>query len=168
LAIPGTSGPQDRLDSFLVNDGEDEPPIKRRTCFFADTPVWIDGKLVQISEVVPGQTVGRFGCTVALACLRQIEKVQEHEGVFEYRDVVLENGNCISVVDSHCFMLDSGRWVAAQNLRSGLKLKSLNGPIVIKSVVKRPMPYVGKVYNLKVKDGEQYLVGQDGVVVRDW
>jgi len=65
-------------------------------------------------------------------------------------------------------MLDSGRWVAAQNLRSGLRLKSLNGSIVIKSVVKRAMPYVGKVYNLKVKDGEQYLVGEDGVVVRDW
>ena len=65
-------------------------------------------------------------------------------------------------------MLDSGRWLAAQNLRSGLKLKSLNGSIVIKSVVKRAMPYVGKVYNLKVKDSEQYLVGEDGVVVRDW
>ncbi len=167
--IPGASEPQDRLDSLLVHDGEgSEPPIKGRTCFLADTPVWIDGKLVQISEVVPGQTVGKFGCTVALACLRQIEKVQEHQGTFECRDITLENGNRISVVAAHCFMLDSGRWVAAQNLQSGMKLKSLNGTVAIKSVVKRAMPYVGKVYNLKVKDGEQYLVGEDGVVVRDW
>jgi len=61
--------------------------------FLADTPVWIDGALVQISEVVPGQTFGRFGCTVALLCLKQIEKVQEHQGTFECRDITLENGN---------------------------------------------------------------------------
>ncbi len=65
-------------------------------------------------------------------------------------------------------MLDSGQWVAAQNLESGMNLKSLNGTVAIKSVVTRAMPFVGKVYNLKVKDSEQYLVGEDGVVVRDW
>ncbi len=162
LAIPGTSEPQDRLDSFLVNDSEGgEPGPKGRGCFPADTPVWLDGSLVKISEALAGQTVG----CLATASL---EKLEEHDGTFECRDITLENGNCISVVAAHCFMLDSGRWVAAQNLRSGLKLKSLNGPIGVRSVIKRPAPYVGKVYNLKVKDGEQYLVGQDGVVVRDW
>jgi hypothetical protein len=30
------------------------------------------------------------------------------------------------------------------------------------------MLFVGKVYNLKVKDGDRYFVGEDGVVVRDW
>jgi prepilin-type N-terminal cleavage/methylation domain-containing protein len=168
LAIPGTSEPQDRLDSFLVNDGEDTgppPPKPRGQCFLADTLVWVDGALVQISKVIAGQTVGKVGC-VAMA--KRIEKLKEYEGIFECRDITLENGNRISVVDSHCFMLDSGQWLAAQDLRSGLKLKSLNDSIVIKSVVKRPTPYVGKVYNLKVKDSEQYLVGQDGVVVRDW
>jgi prepilin-type N-terminal cleavage/methylation domain-containing protein len=163
--IPGTSEPQDRLDSLLVHDGEGEPGPKGRECFLADTPVWVNGALVQISKVTAGQTVGKVGC---LATAVQIEKLQEHEGIFECRDITLENGNQISVVAAHCFMLDSGRWVAAQNLCSGLKLKSLNGSIVIKSVIKRPAPYIGKVYNLKVKDGEQYLVGEDGVVVRDW
>jgi len=166
LPIPGVSEPQNRLDSFLVNDGEGcEPVIKGRTCFPADTPVWIDGKLVQISKVIAGQTVGKVDC---LATAVQIEKLQEHQGIFECRDINLENGNRISVVDAHCFMLDSGKWAAAQNLQSGMKLKSLKGAVAIKSVVKRAAPYVGKVYNLKVKDGEQYLVGEDGVVVRDW
>jgi len=166
LPIPGASEPKDRLDSFLVHDGESgEPKPKGRGCFLADTPVWVDGVLVQISKVTAGQAVGKVGC---LATAVQIEKLQEHQGTFECRGITLENGNRISVVAAHCFMLDSGRWVAAQNLRSGLRLKSLNGSIVIKSVVKRAMPYVGKVYNLKVKDGEQYLVGEDGVVVRDW
>ena len=164
--IPGVSEPQDRLDSLLVHDGEgSEPGPKGRGCFPADTTVWVNGALVQIFKVTAGQTVGKVGC---LATAVQIEKLQEHQGTFECRDITLENGNRISVVAAHCFMLDSGRWVAAQDLRSGLKLKSLNGSVAIRSVVKRPVPFVGKVYNLKIKDSEQYLVGEDGVVVRDW
>jgi hypothetical protein len=157
------------LDSLLVNDGEGGAtpvaPPKGRGCFLADTPVWVNGALVQISKVTAGRTVGKVGC---LATAVQIEKLQEHQGTFECRDITLENGNRISVVAAHCFMLDSGRWLAAQDLRSGLKLKSLNGSVAIRSVVKRAVPFVGKVYNLKVKDSEKYLVGEDGVVVRDW
>jgi len=163
LPIPGATEPGNRLDSFLVHDGEGS---KGRPCFLADTPVWVDGALVQISKVAAGQTVGKVAC-LATATV-QIEKLEEHEGAFECRDITLENGNSISVVAAHRFMLDSGRWVAAQNLQSGMKLKSLNGAVAIKSVVKRAVPFVGKVYNLKVKDSEKYLVGEDGVVVRDW
>ena len=165
LPVISVSEPADRLDSLLVHGGEGEAPPKGRGCFLADTPVWVDGALMQIFKVNAGQTVGKVGC---LATALQIEKLQEHQGTFECRDITLENGNRISVVAAHCFMLDSEKWIAAQNLQSGMRLKSLKGPIAIKSVVKRAMPFVGKVYNLKVKDGEQYLVGEDGVVVRDW
>ncbi len=166
LPIPGATEPRNRLDSFLVHDGEGgaAPPPKGRTCFLADTPVWVNGALVQISKVTAGQTVGKVGCVAT----EQIEKVEEHEGTFECRDITLESGNRISVVDAHCFMLDSGRWVAVQNLQSGMKLKSLNGTVAIKSVVTRAMPFVGKVYNLKVNNSEKYMVGKDGVVVRDF
>jgi len=165
LPVISVSEPADRLDSLLVHGGEGEAPPKGRGCFLADTPVWVDGALMQIFKVNAGQTVGKVGC---LATALQIEKLQEHQGTFECRDITLENGNRISVVAAHCFMLDSEKWIAAQNLQSGMRLKSLKGPIAIKSVVKRAMPFVGKVYNLKVKGGEQYLVGEDGVVVRDW
>ncbi|MBC8469595.1 MAG: prepilin-type N-terminal cleavage/methylation domain-containing protein [Planctomycetes bacterium] len=152
------SEPTDRLDSFLVHDGEGG----KGRCFPADTPVWINGELVQISKVIVGRTVG------CLSTVRHIEKLEEHHGSFVCRDITLENGNRISVVDAHRFMLDSGKWVAAPNLESGMKLKSLKGAIAIKSVVKRPLPFVGKVYNLKVAGSEQYFVGKDGVIVRDW
>jgi hypothetical protein len=81
---------------------------------------------------------------------------------------VLESGNSIGVVDAHCFMLDSGKWIAAQNLKSGLRLKTQTGTAVIKSVTKRTVPYTGKVYNLKVKNSDQYIVGKDMVIVRDY
>jgi len=143
--------------------GDGAPPPKGRACFVAETPVWVDGKLVQISKVTAGQTVGKQFCGSSF-----LEQVQEHEGTFECRDIALESGNTIGVVDAHCFMLDSGRWIAAQNLTSGLRLKTLTGTVGIKSVTKRAVPYTGKVYNLKVKSSDQYMVGKDVVIVRDY
>jgi len=49
-----------------------------------------------------------------------------------------------------------------------MKLKSLNGAVAIESVVTRALPFVGKVYNMKVNSSDQYMVGQDGVIVRDY
>ncbi len=144
------------------------PPPKGRGCFLADTLVWVNGALVQISNVVSGQMVGEPHCDLATDCLEQIETVEEHEGTFECRDIVLEGGNRISVVDAHCFMLDSGQWIAAQDLRSGLRLKTLSGTVGIKSVATRAAPFVGKVYNLKVTGADRYLVSEDGVIVRDY
>ncbi len=143
--------------------GGDAPPPKGRACFVAQTPVWINGKLVQISKVTAGHTVGKQLCASS-----SLEQVQEHEGTFECRDIVLASGNTIGVVDAHCFMLDSGQWVAAQNLTSGLRLKTLTGSVSIKSVTKRAVPYTGKVYNLKVKSSDRYMVGKDAVIVRDY
>ena len=143
--------------------GEGTPPPKGRACFVPETPVWADGKLVQISKVTAGQTIGRQLCGAL-----PLEQVQEHEGTFECRDIVLDSGNTIGVVDAHCFMLASGQWIAAQNLTSGLRLKTLTGTVGVRSVTKRAVPYVGKVYNLKVKNSDRYLVGKDVVIVRDY
>jgi hypothetical protein len=151
------SAPAERLDSLLVNDGAGAPPPpdpgggKGRTCFVADTPAMVNGKLVQISNVTAGLT---------------ISEVQEHEGTFLCRDILLESGNTIGVVDAHRFMLDSGQWIAAQDLTAGLRLKTLTGTVGIKSITTRN--YTGKVYNLKVRNSEKYLVGKDGIIVRDW
>ena len=160
MVPPPTIGtePAKRLDSLLVNDGDGtgtEPPDpgkgKGRTCFVADTPVMVNGKLVQISQATASQTIG---------------SVEEHEGTFVCRDIALESGNIIGVVDSHRFMLVSGQWIAAQNLTSGQRLKTLTGTVSIKRITMRS--YTGKVYNLKIRNSEQYLVGKDGIVVRDW
>ena len=149
-------------------DNKGVPPPKGRGCFPANTDVWVNGTVVQISKVARGQTVGKPGCPVSALTLGQIEIIEEHMGIFECRDIVFENGNRISVVDAHCFMLDSGRWIAAQDLRNGLRLKSLNGTVTIKSVTTRTTPFVGKVYNLRIKRSDQYMVGKDCVIVRDY
>ncbi len=141
---------------------------KDRTCFPAETPVWVDGMMVPISKVVAGQAVRSSLCTTLGPWPDRVEEVQEHTGTFEYRDIILESGNHIGVVDSHCFMLASGKWIAAQDLKSGLSLRTLQGTIRIKSVTVRAAPYTGKVYNLKIKNSDQYIVGRDAVIVRDY
>jgi prepilin-type N-terminal cleavage/methylation domain-containing protein len=153
--------PMDRLDSLLVTDGDGTgggggggggtAPPKGRTCFVADTPAMVNGNLVQISQVTAGL---------------KISEVQEHEGTFLCRDIQLDSGNTIGVVDSHCFMVDSGKWVPAQDLTAGMRLKTLTGTVGIKSISTRN--YTGKVYNLKIQGSDQYMVGADSVIVRDF
>jgi len=141
---------------------------KMIVCFPADTLVWVDGATVPISKATPGQSAGKLNCALVTSGLKQIEKVEEHQGTFQCYDIALENGDYISVADSHCFMLDCGQWAAVQDLRAGLKLKSLNGPVSIKNVTKRQTHLTGKVYNLKVKDSDRYFVGKDGIIVCDY
>jgi prepilin-type N-terminal cleavage/methylation domain-containing protein len=171
LPIVFQSEPGHRKDSLLVHDGE---PTKGGRCFPADTLVWVNGTQVRISQITQGQKISTLEPVEAMGCLaqtvsfRQVERVEEHEGVFQRYDVMLETGDCISVASSHLFLLDSQRWVPVQDLKAGLKLMSLNGPVGIKRVVKRVAPFVGKIYNLKIKDAERYCVGKDGLIVRDW
>lgn len=160
--IPNTSQPMARDDSLLVNDGEggtSTGPVKGRACFLPETPVWVNGQQTQISKVTANQP---------LVQNTSVQQLQVHEGTFEVRDVVLESGDCISVVSTHLFMLESGQWITAPQLRSGMMLKTLNGTIGIKSVTVRATPYVGKVYNVKVNNSHQYMVGKDAVIVRDY
>jgi hypothetical protein len=147
----------------VLGTGAWAPPPKGRACFPADTNIWVDRELVQISELVLGRIVGDW-----VESFGQIEELQEHIGAFECRDILLENGNRISVTGAHCFMLDSGQWVPAQDLRSGLRLKMLTGTACIESVTTRPTLYIGKVCNLKIKGSDKYPVGKDGVIVRDY
>ena len=173
-----TSEPQSRTDSMLVHDAEGVPTAKQgRTCFPGDTPVWVDGEPVPISSVVAGQTVSKplnartVTCLRQAVCFRQIEGLDVHdesERTWTRYDVVLETGNRITVANSHYFLLDSGRWACVQELATGMRLATLEGPIAVKSVLKSEIPCIGKVYNLKVRNGERYLVGKDGVIVRDW
>jgi hypothetical protein len=142
------------------------PPPKGRGCFLADTPVWIEGALVQISKVVAGQTIGKVTCMANTSA--QIEKLEEHVGTFACYDVLLKSGNGISVAENHYFMAESGQWLSVQNLKAGIKLRTLEGSIGIISVTKRPVHYTGKVYNLKVAGSDRYIVGKDAIIVRDY
>lgn len=150
----------------------DLPPPKGRTCFVAETDVWVDGTLVSISKAAARRNVGRIdGAAItnsSLPYLGKVEELQEHQGAFECHDILLQSGNRIGVAENHYFLTGSGNWIAVQNLGTATKLQTPKGPIEIVSVTRRQVPYVGKVYNLKVKGSDRYLVGKDAVIVRDY
>ncbi len=146
-------------------------PPKGRTCFTGETGVWMDGVLIPISKACQGKCIGGLNSAAngkSVPCLGKIEEIQEHEGVFECYDIGLESGNSIAVAENHCFLIESGQWVALQNLRAGIRLQTPDGSIGIARVTKRPFLYIGKVYNLQVEGSDRYLVGKDAVIVRDY
>jgi hypothetical protein len=149
-------------------------PPKGRGCFTCETGVWVDGTLVSISSVGLRRSVGRIdgaaikNSSIPLPYLGKVQELQEHEGIFECHDILLQSGNRIGVAERHYFLTESGKWVAVQNLKTGTKLQTPGGSIGIVSMTKRPAPYVGKVYNLKVEGSDRYLVGKDAIIVRDY
>ena len=138
------------------------PPSKGRACFTAETRVWANGVLTPISKNAPGQNI------CGINSLNKIQEVQEHNGTFTCYDVLLESGNCLSVAENHYFLTESGQWISLQNLKTATRLQTSKGSIGIISITKRPVPYVGRVYNLKVAGSDQYFVGKDAVIVRDY
>jgi predicted outer membrane repeat protein len=132
---------------------------KGRACFLANTPVWIDGKQIPISMARRGQIVDNAG---------KIEDVQAHEGTFACYDISLQSGNCLTVAENHYFMAESGQWLSLHNLKAGMKLKTAKGSVRIAAVARRPKAFVGNVYNLKVEGSGWYVVGEDGLIVRDY
>ncbi|MBN2592178.1 MAG: hypothetical protein JXA81_01630 [Sedimentisphaerales bacterium] len=138
------------------------PPPKGRTCFVAETDVWVDGALVSISKVAQGQ----INC--GEKSFGKVQEVQEHQGTFECYDVLLKSGNSIGVAGNHYFLTESGQWLALRNLKAGTKLQTPKGSIGITSVTKRPAPYIGNVYNLNIAGSDRYLVGKDAIIVRDY
>ena len=139
--------------------------------------MWVDGKLVQISQAEPGQKVGKLdsspaACLAVAPSLMAIEDVEAHPanqfGAGDCYDIMLESGNSITVVNMHFVLTDSGQWVDIRELTGGSKLMSINGPIAVTRVVKRAKPFVGTSYNLKIKGAERYFAGKDGIIARDW
>ncbi|MFC1636219.1 right-handed parallel beta-helix repeat-containing protein [Planctomycetota bacterium] len=144
---------------------------KGRACFTGETKVWVDGALIPISSVSVGGCVGRMNRTKgkdASPDSGRVLELQGHEGIFECYDIILESGNCLAVAENHYFLTESGQWIALQNLRAGTRLQTPRGSIRIVKINKRSMPYIGKVYNLRIEGSGRYLVGKDAIIVRDY
>jgi hypothetical protein len=138
------------------------PPSKGRACFTDRTPVWTNGALLPISKITSGQSMNVFDS------IKKVEEVQEHTGTFTCYDILLESGRIITVAENHYFMTDSGRWLSLENLKAGTRLKTSKDSIGIKCITQQPMSNTGKVYNLKIKEADRYMVGEDAIIVRDY
>jgi hypothetical protein len=161
--------PANRKDAVLIHDVQ--VGIKGRRCFTAETLTWADGMLMPIAKVTAGQNVAP-GCArgvVLRVATSRVSAIDAHRGVFgDWCKVVLANRECLDVIGTHPFLLDSGLWVSVRDLREGSILRTITGSIVVAAVLPQTEPYIGTVYNLKSEDTHCYFVGRAGVVVRDF
>jgi type II secretory pathway component GspD/PulD (secretin) len=152
-----TTGGRTTTGGGRTTTGGGRTTTGKGACFLPDTPIWADGAYVQISKVTVGQIVGQS---------TNVKQLMQHQVSSEVcRDIELTSGNHVRVVDAHRFMLASGLWISAEDLQSGMTLKTMNGTVGIKSIT--TSTYTGKVYNVQV-DTHQYMVGSDALIVRDW
>ncbi|MBN2590164.1 MAG: prepilin-type N-terminal cleavage/methylation domain-containing protein [Sedimentisphaerales bacterium] len=159
----GDQTPFSRSDNFLSMDFGSS---KDRACFTAETPVWINGQMVEIAQVTVGQNVAAMYNASSTAV--SVKELEEHgTGMNRCYEMTLESGNTIRIVHSHYFMTASGDWKRIDELSAGMQLESMNGAVTIKSVEKKVMPFLGQSYNLVLNGSESYFVGQDGIVALD-
>ena len=161
--------PANRKDAVLIHDVQ--VGIKGRRCFTAETLTWVDGVLMPIAEVTAGRTVAPGPARGVVLHVRasRVSAVDTHPGVFDdWCKVVLANGECLDVIGTHPFLLDSGLWVSVKDLNEGSVLRTIDGSITVAAVLSQREPYIGTVYNLKSEDTHCYFVGRTGVVVRDF
>ena len=58
------------------------------------------------------------------------------------------------------------RWAERKGFSTTVLDKNAGEEVGIKSITTRN--YTGKVYNLKIQGSDQYMVGEDSVIVRDF
>jgi hypothetical protein len=148
------------------------PVSKGRACFTPDTLIWAEDTPIPISQAHLAQHVDglkQLTETVRFSrCINTPEQVQEHESTFTCYDLYFETGNCVTVASNHYFMSESGGWVCLRDIVAGIRLRTATGSVAVAAVYRRLRPYTGKVYNLKIKDSDHYLVGKDALIARDY
>lgn len=136
-----------------------------RNSFVAGTVVHTEDGLVPIEEVKIGDKVLSWN---------EEKNIQEFKAVthlIQYameRDLVeLKLGErSIQCTSEHPFYID-GKWVPAKAIKSGDKVYLRDGSNKSVEVTGVAMPNLVKVYNLTVKDNQNYYVGPEGVLVHN-
>jgi hypothetical protein len=134
-------------------------------CFAGETPVWTVDGVKRIDELQPGEKVWAFDEELQQTVQRQILKVLQNRTVHFY-DVRVGNST-IQATGNHPFWVeDRSEWIAARNLKAGMKLKHLNGQIIpIESINLREGLH-SNTYNLSIDKNHNYFVGA-GVLVHN-
>ena len=87
----------------------------------------------------------------------KVVKNVKNEGVFDYKQIILESGKELTITDEHVVIVlddkSNKRVIRASNLREGQKVITMDGPEVIK-----------KINDLKIKD-RYILETMDGTVI---
>jgi hypothetical protein len=127
-------------------------------CFPAGTPVWTGEGPRAIEALAVG--------TWVLACdpgsrevhRRQVTRLHENQTLWLYH-VVTEAGAVHATGDHPFWVEDTGGWVAARDLRAGMRLRRLEGGVIAIDAVELVETAEIATYNLSIDRSETYFVG---------
>jgi tetratricopeptide (TPR) repeat protein len=132
-------------------------------CFAAGTPVrTIEGPRPIESIRTGDQVLSRDVVTGALAF--QPVLAVHHNSQDQTLRIALENGDAVVTSRFHRFWLASRGWAMARDLKVGDVVRTLDGPVRIRSVEEAP---VQPIFNLDVAQFRTYFVGNSAMLVHD-
>ena len=140
------------------------------TCLHPDTPIkLLDGTTLSVAEMKErfdeGEKLWVYS-TDSNGDFKpgEVEKVWITNETDKFIKVTLDNGQSILTTPEHLYMLRDGSYTCACDLQVGQSL--MPSPFVITKIeqitLEKPIP----VYDIKVKDWENFVVGQ-GVVLHN-
>ncbi len=152
----------------VVIHGVGKALSKIKFCFVAGTPVLMAaGYTKAIENVRPGDTVKSYNQITGKIENKRVIQTFENE-TDEIVTVAIDDGQEIRSTPGHKFYANN-RWIAAEDLRAGDILVSVNGEkVVVEQVQHEILEEPIKVYNFEVRDNNTYIVGKEnGVVVHN-
>lgn len=134
MLLPLAVDPADKATADLVKKVAGEFPANKSdaVCFPASAIVrTVDGKDITMADLAAGHSIrihetARFSKVFAFSH-------KQHAGLHEFVRVTAESGRSISLSPSH-YMYANGKMVAARAVKVGDKLRTIDGPSVVKTV----------------------------------
>ena len=128
-------------------------------CFTGDTLIRLtDGKVCQIIDLVGKNDLYTYGVTENGIIKAKIKKIFQTKYVNQLTNITLCNNKFVRCTPNHLFLLKSGSYVPAEELKPGDELYSYDEPIFVKNVsslhYSDPIP----VFDMEVPETHNFLL----------
>ena len=137
-------------------------------CFPGETLVQSPTGLRAIGEVLVGDAVLCWDFDTRAAVESVVVSVGEYVGsnpIYHVHDAATDD--TFEVSPGHLFRV-GGKWVALEHLGEKFTCETMTGTDVVLTVTPSDRDSAEKVYNLRVRQHHNYLVGSRGIIVRDY
>jgi hypothetical protein len=149
------------IDDVVVSQ---EVTIETMSCFISGTPVWTDGGLKNIEQIVPGDLVLSQNPETGELAFRSVLRTTIRPPT---KLVSLKAGkDMIVATRGHRFWVDNQGWEMAKFLKTGMHLHTVEGGVELTEVG----DFEGEeleAYNLVVEGFHTYFVGHAKLLVGD-
>ncbi|MGC4005611.1 MAG: polymorphic toxin-type HINT domain-containing protein [Pirellulales bacterium] len=155
--------PRPNVGGFVPNDGSISGRLMSHDCFVAGTPVWTEFGAAAIETLRPGDRVlavdSRTGARTWKSVLRST--VRPPEALHR----IVAGDDSLRCTAGHPFLVVGRGWTTARDLRPGMMLETLNGPVEVE--LSERDSRLAATFNLVVEDAHNYYAGKSRLLTHD-